>query len=108
MRTCLGCSQSLELSKYYYDKKNCRHAYRCMPCARKLVLRNYHKRKPVMISPDKKCCENCVFLDGTSCTKINDLPWVNKKRANDMQSEAYRKRSKRCFVKNESNQEMSA
>ena len=41
-KNCIGCSQSIELKKFYFNKTNASYSARCGNCTRKQVLRRYH------------------------------------------------------------------
>lgn len=99
-KKCISCDEQ-DPKRFYVAKKRKDgspvRASRCMPCARKQVMRRYHM-KPKNIN--LRSCYHCEFFTGTECRKTAGLlPWLIKKRVENMKDADYREHWKRCFVK---------
>lgn len=105
MKNCSGCSQTLELRKFYFKKTEGKYFSRCMTCTRKSVTRRYHLG--IKKSKDH-ACEQCLFFSGNTCVKQMDRPWKERLRAEKMKDEDYRSWHKACFVKMSLTEEKSA
>lgn len=99
-KNCIGCSQSIELKKFYFNKSDGGYSSRCGACYRKQVLRRYHSLPKPKRAHHGKSCNECEYFTGSVCRKTPGLkPWLIKKKADDMKDEQYRSKWKRCFVK---------